>query len=417
MEFVLPNGYGLAGYVPYSLEDQDFASQRKPSENEDEFWMHQALVRAMSQVGLAAPNPTVGCVLVKDGQLIAGGATEEFGGLHGEMVALGQVANKEDLIGATCYVTLEPCSHYGKQPPCVEQLIKSQISRCVIGLKDPYPDVNGQGIKKLREAGIEVKLGVLARALSAWHLPFLFRIHNKRPMIVGKWAQTLDGCLADDRGVSQWITGTKARLHTHFLRQRYDTIMVGVGTILHDIPSLNVRDSARKVNRSPIKIIYDPKGVLHEQDLPCQEKLKAKTFAGEKTIYAGPFKKGSWLSKLRGVSIVGIEKKLGPEFFQHVAVAYQNLTQKTLESVMVEGGARLLSSLISQDLFDAYHIFQRPSFLGKSRYSLERDLGHSYHALGDKLDLHLLSCQNLGQDLLIDAINYRTLKCLEDLGI
>ncbi len=409
MDFVLANGYGLGGYVPFSLVRQKYITQGKLGENKDEFWMHQALLRAMENIGLAAPNPTVGCVFVKDNQLLASGATQEFGGLHGERVALHQVKDRSTLEGATCYVTLEPCSHYGKQPPCVELLIECKISRCVIGLKDPYPAVNGQSIRKLRESGITVEVGILSQELTAWHFPFLFQQQFRRPLIVGKWAQTLDGCLADGKGVSQWITGKEARLHTHYLRQKYDAIMVGVGTILHDFPSLNARDSMHAINRSPIKIIYDPKGVLHQQNSEVQQRVKAKTLSGETTIYSGPFQKNSWLNKEASVSALIMTETLSASFFRAVAEVYQKVTNKLLQSVMVEGGASVLSQLISKDLMDVYHIFQRPSFLGKSKFILQRDLGQKYQALDQKLDLHLVNTHVLGQDVLIDAISRRCL--------
>ena len=291
-----PNEFGMGAWVPASYGHCPKEAQVK----DDEWWMMVALQEAQTFTGGASPNPTVGCVIVKDESIIARGVTETFGGRHGEKVAADSVRT-ESLQGSTAYVTLEPCSHQGKQAPCAPMLVKLGITRCVIGIQDPFDKVDGGGIKILQDAGVEVRLGILADACRAWHLDFLFHCAYKRPLILAKWAQSLDGQLADDDNQSKWITGAEARAYTHLLRQKCDGIMVGAGTILADKPSLDVRDCKPRIHRSPVKIIIDHKGKLLEAAQRDQEQIQAKTLGQGVTIYCGPNIQGSFLDKSTAV--------------------------------------------------------------------------------------------------------------------
>ena len=396
---VKDNGYGFGGFIPSTYSGR----QAYYTEASDEFWMHEAFLASMLEVGKAAPNPTVGCAVVKNGKLLARGATEHFGGRHGERVALSQVSD-EDLVGSTVYVTLEPCSHHGKQPPCAELLVEKKISRCVIALKDPFHKVDGKGISLLKENGIEVTEGVLEQEALAWHLPFLFQNHFKRPLLFGKWAQTLDGHLADDAGHSKWITGKEARAYTHFLRQKFDAIMVGASTVIADLPSLDVRDCQPVINRSPIKVILDPKGMLLSVDSKTQETLKIKTFAKGKVIYCGPDSSGSWLDD--STHSILLESYLDTGSLELISREYKQVSGKDLQSILVEGGASVLNSLIKADLLDAYSIFQRPSLLGGQAHRIGDGLQMQGRAkLDQKLDLNLLNCFMLGQDIVLECMS------------
>lgn len=208
----------------------------------DEFYMSRALELAERGVGAVNPNPLVGCVLVRDGKVIGEGWHTAFGKLHAEREALADCrARGEDPRGATAYVTLEPCCHYGKTPPCTEGLIEAGVVRVVVGAPDPNPQVAGRGCAALRAAGIEVTEGVLLDACQAVNRVFFHYITHKRPYVIAKYAMTLDGKITTRTGASKWITGAAARQRVHEDRNRYAAIMVGVGTVLADDPLLTCR--------------------------------------------------------------------------------------------------------------------------------------------------------------------------------
>ena len=218
--------------------------------NQDEKWMAQALSLAERGAGKTDPNPLVGAVIVRDGQLLGQGWHRAWGGLHAEREALADC--REDPRGATAYVTLEPCCHWGKTPPCTEALIEAGIS--VVGVRDPNPLVAGKGISQLRAAGIQVDEGVLEKECQALNRPFFHFIRTGRPYLVLKYAMTLDGKIATRTGASRWITDPEARQRVHQDRNRYTAILVGVGTVLADDPQLTCRLPG---GRDPVRVICD----------------------------------------------------------------------------------------------------------------------------------------------------------------
>jgi diaminohydroxyphosphoribosylaminopyrimidine deaminase/5-amino-6-(5-phosphoribosylamino)uracil reductase len=235
------------------------------------------------------------------------------------------------LEGVTAYVTLEPCSHFGFQPPCVELFLNSGIQRIVIAAQDPDARVNGRGIERLRSHGIQVEVGILENEAKAFLFPFFFQAVSRKPAWIAKWAQTPNGFLADDNGHSKWITNEKSRAYTHWLRQKYDVIVIGAETYLKDLPKLTSRDSAPPHHRSPIPVIFDPKAKLSPHTLPSH-------FV-------------HWTSE-------GQNPQTPAELilnFKNFVDAYP--FDKPLQSVMVEGGAALLNLLLDQDLIDAIHQF------------------------------------------------------------
>lgn len=393
--------FGFGGWIAASYGEY---SNPFPM-NSDEYWMAEAFSESVKEMGKSSPNPNVGCAVVKGGSLLAKGATEAYGGLHGERLAFSMLDDQQ-IKGATIYVTLEPCSHHGKQPPCAELLVEKNIARCVIAMKDPFAEVDGKGIKLLKENGIEVTVGVLEEEARSWHLPFLFSLQENRPLMIAKWAQTLDGHLADDQDCSQWITGPEARSYTHALRQKFDCIMVGSQTVLRDVPSLDARDCNLPIHRSPIKIIIDPKGDLLNCDTSLQEKLSEKTFAKEASIYCGPSIKGSWLQSCAGkVAYVPLEGYLNHNTLREMSKSYMSLRSLALQSILVEGGASLLNRLIEDDLVDAYSIFQRPSFLGASKNRIGQRPKAGSRALSELQGIHLLGTTKLGQDLVMEGLS------------
>ena len=225
----------------------------------DEYFMAIAILISHSNISMASPNPCVGCVVVKDQKIISYGVTEKYGGLHAEKVALSKLSDAE-IKTATIFTTLEPCSHHGKQPPCTDLIISKKISRVVISIIDPDPLVNGDGHKKLIENGIEVKTDVLNEATKKLLAPFLANRTNKKIVFIGKWAQSVDGCLCDNTGSSKWISSTESRRYTHWLRSKYDSIMIGANTLIADAPALNIRENFgfTQLQSNPVRIVVDP---------------------------------------------------------------------------------------------------------------------------------------------------------------
>ncbi len=217
-------------------------------------WMRLALSLAERGLGTTWPNPSVGCVLVKDGAPVGIGWTQPGGRPHAETMALQQAG--EAACGATAYVTLEPCAHHGHTPPCVEALIAAGIAEVVVAVEDPDPRVSGKGLARLREAGLRVTTGVMEQEAAALNAGFFLRVREHRPFVSVKCATSLDGRVATSSGESQWITGAAARRHAHGLRARYDAILVGVGTVLADDPLLTCRLPGL-VDRSPVRVVLD----------------------------------------------------------------------------------------------------------------------------------------------------------------
>lgn len=259
----------MGGVVARTLPghgENDFLIPDSISSTEEK-WMSLALLEAMNGIGWASPNPAVGCVIVKDDQIIARGFTQQFGGKHAERMAFESLQKNfalEQLSNLHVYVTLEPCSHTGKQPPCVELLLHPSVQKVFIGCSDPNPLVAGNGIKLLRDSGKSVIMNVLKNEVEAWHFPFLHFHRSKTPLWVAKWAENEEGLLADSEGNSKWITNATSRAYTHWLRQKYDVILVGARTWLRDNPRLNVRDCAKPHRRNPVILIHDPKKIIPE---------------------------------------------------------------------------------------------------------------------------------------------------------
>lgn len=333
MAFSSLPGWTMGGFLPLTLSRELASGITYPTKftNEDEKWMFVALIEGMKGCGISNPNPSVGCVIVKNGKQISSGATEAYKKRHAERVAIDALPAGTDLSQATAYITLEPCSHQGQQPPCVDLLLEKKIGRVVIASTDPNPKVDGAGIKQLREAGIPVTLGVLQKEANLWHFPFRAYHRLKRPILIGKWAQTPNGLLAGDDGKQVWITGPTSRAYGHWLRQKYDAVVVGAGTYLKDKPSLTVRDCRTPILRQPMRVIIDPKGRIKDSE---------------------------------GIHV------LRPRFEDLVEEVQKWFQGKQVQSVFVEGGPTLLRLFLEKKAFDALHIFTGKTALMGSRYAL-----------------------------------------------
>ncbi len=292
--------------------------------------------------GTCWPNPSVGCVVVRDGRIVGRGWTQPGGRPHAEPLALTQAG--EAARGATAYVSLEPCSHYGETPPCAEALIEAGVARVVSAIEDSDPRVAGQGFAMLREAGIEVTTGVLAEQAARDHAGFFLKTEQGRPFVTLKMASSFDGRIATETGHSQWITGPNARRAVHAMRARHDAVMVGAGTARADDPSLTVRDLG--VQHQPVRVV-----VSRHLDLPLMGQLARTASDIPVWLCHGPHPDPERARAWEGLGARLIPCALDGH---HVDAAdlLQQLGQAGLTRVFCEGGSALAASLLKGDLVD-----------------------------------------------------------------
>lgn len=304
--------------------------------------MREALRLGRSAMGSAWPNPAVGCVIVAGDQIVGRGATAPGGRPHAEPQALAEAGAAAR--GATAYVTLEPCAHHGKTPPCAEALIKAGVARVVVAVGDSDPRVSGRGIEMLRKAGIEVVQGVLEDEARTDLAGFFFRIEEGRPWVTLKLASSFDGRIATASGHSQWITGPEARQRVHEFRARHDAVMVGAGTARADNPMLTVR--GLDVPRQPVRVV-----VSRRLDVPLMSEL-ART-AGEVPVWMchGPDADRSLREAWQGLGAELVECRLHGRQLE-IGSVLQALGERGLTRVFCEGGGALAASLLSAGLVD-----------------------------------------------------------------
>jgi len=296
-------------------------------------YMKEAIRLADQHVGNTGENPSVGCVIVKDGEVIATGVTALGGRPHAETIALEQAG--ERAAGADIYLTLEPCSHYGKTPPCVDRLIAASVGRVIVACLDPNPLVNGSGIAKLRARGIEVREGVLREEASKLIEGFRMRVTHYRPLVTLKMASSLDGKIATKNYQSKWLTSLGSRDYGHYLRSRHDAILVGSNTVLHDDPMLDCRLPGKE-HLSPIRIVLD-----RFLSISLASRLVQSARQIPLIIYSlkGSEEKGKELEE-EGVRIIYLEE-LNPEGI------LKSLASLGINSVLVEGGGKIYSSFLA----------------------------------------------------------------------
>lgn len=303
---------------------------------EDENYMGRALQLAQYGIGAVSPNPLVGCVIVHNDKIIGEGWHRKFGEAHAEVNAVASVENHDLFQEATAYVTLEPCSHFGKTPPCSDLLIDKGFKKVVVGCQDPNPKVAGKGIQKLIDAGIEVVTGVLEKECISINRRFFTSISEKRPYIILKWAQTSDGYIAREDFSSKWISNPLSRQIVHKMRAEEDAILIGKNTALYDNPKLDVRDW---IGKDPLRIIVD-------RNLKLPRNLNVFK-DGKPTIYYNTLEE-----KKSGETI--FVKLYGYDFLKQL---FEDLHQKGIQSVLVEGGATILNEVIRQGLWDEAFVF------------------------------------------------------------
>ncbi|WP_296732228.1 bifunctional diaminohydroxyphosphoribosylaminopyrimidine deaminase/5-amino-6-(5-phosphoribosylamino)uracil reductase RibD [Anaerovibrio sp.] len=357
---------------------------------QDELFMREALRVARNAAGRTSPNPLVGAVIVRDGRIIAQGWHRKAGTPHAEIHALNMAG--ELARGATVYVTLEPCSHYGRTGPCAKALVEAGVARVVIAMTDPNPKVAGNGIKILEDAGIQVETGVLREEAVKLNEVFLKWITEKMPFVVMKTAMSLDGKIATATGQSQWITNEKSREYTHLLRDTYDGIMVGINTAIKDNPSLTTRLKDRP-GKHPVRIVVDSKGRL-----PLDSKLV--TDGAAKTIVAvsGLANTGT----VQALESAGVEVIVAGDERVDLRELMLRLAQKDICSVLVEGGGQLNYSLLEQGLVDKVYAFIAPKLIG-GRDALTPVEGEGFAELSRAVSLTDVETELIAGDILITA--------------
>lgn len=309
----------------------------------DEKYIQRAMELGQLGLGHVSPNPLVGCVIIHDDAIIGEGWHQQYGAAHAEVNAINSVQNKSLLGQSTVYVNLEPCAHTGKTPPCSDLLVKSKVKRVVIANEDPNPLVNGKGIRKLLDANIEVALGVSAAAGSQLNRRFFTFMHNKRPFVILKWAQTADGFLARENFDSKWISNEYSRQLVHKWRAEEDAVLVGFNTAANDNPQLTVRDWK---GRNPLRIVLDSQLQLNRslhlfdqtQETICYNLLKNE--------------------ELPNLTFIKVEKE------NWVDGLLTNLYERKIQSVIVEGGAKTLNLFLRTGQWDEARIFTSSKTFG-----------------------------------------------------
>jgi len=360
---------------------------------DDEFWMRRALRLARKAVGWTSPNPPVGAVIVKNGALIAEGYHEGAGKPHAEAVALTKAGKEAE--GATLYVTLEPCDHYGRTPPCTQAIIAAKVKRVVVGTVDPNPIVNGRGVARLKEAGIEVTVGVLESEAKELIAPFAKFITRQIPFVTLKLAMSADGKIATRAGESKWLTGELARRFAHKLRHEHDAVMVGVGTVLTDDPQLNVRLVRGKV-KQPIRVVVDSQG----RTPPSARVIRS---AGSPCIIAttgrAPTER---IEQLRREGAEVWVLPADPNGRVDLSELLRRLAQRGVVSVLVEGGSELAWSFLKRRLIDRVILFIAPLLIG-GRDAVPAIGGEGFEKLSDAVRLSEIKFRKLGDDFVLMA--------------
>jgi diaminohydroxyphosphoribosylaminopyrimidine deaminase / 5-amino-6-(5-phosphoribosylamino)uracil reductase len=360
----------------------------------DHAWMARALEVAARGLGLTSPNPAVGAVLVRDGALVGEGAHLRAGGPHAEVAALAQAGDAAR--GATCYVTLEPCAHHGRTPPCVEALIAAGVARVVAACQDPNPRVNGRGLATLAAAGLAVTVGVAEAEARAINRAFFTRVTTGRPHVTLKAAMTLDGKIAAWDGASRWITGEAARREGHRLRFLADAILVGIGTVLHDDPALTIRlpDVPPK---EPLRVVVDSR----LRTPPTAQILRVGSPA--RTIVAGAAPEPRRRAQaLRSLGVQVLELPRAPESRRvGLPALLARLAELDVVGVLAEGGAEIGAGLLDAGLVDRVAFFIAPRLLGGR--SAPGPLGGVGRALKDAVSLTGVTYRQIGEDVLIEG--------------
>lgn len=356
-------------------------------------YVQRALDLAKKGRGFTNPNPLVGAVIVKDSRIIGEGYHERYGGPHAEINAFNNAV--EDVFGATMYVTLEPCSHHGKTPPCAEAIVKKGIRKVVIGMRDPNPLVSGRGIAMLKAAGIEVEVGVLEQEGRILNEIFLKYITTNLPFVIMKTAMTLDGKIATRTNASRWITGEQSREYVHELRNKVSGIMVGIGTVLADDPSLTTR-LKEGGGRDPVRIIVDSGARIPLLAKVLNLDSAAKTYIAV-TERAGAEKTSSLLEK--GAEVIIVQSKDDRVGLKELM---RELGRRNIDSILLEGGSELNYAALEAGIVDKVCSFIAPKIIGGC--TAKTPVGGEGRALMEEaIRLEYVETHLMGEDIMIEG--------------
>ena len=357
--------------------------------SDDTAHMARALQLAARGRYSARPNPMVGCVLVNDGDIVGEGWHERAGEPHAEINALREAGEKAR--GAVAYVSLEPCAHHGKTPPCAMALIEAGVSKVIAAMPDPFEEVSGRGLEMLNASGIEATAGLMQSAAEALNAGFISRVTRGRPFVRLKIAASLDGAIAMESGESQWITGPEARADVQELRARSGAIMTGIGTVVADDPSLNVRfPEFDTVGEQPLRVVLDSR-------MRMPRNARMLTLPGETLVCHTAGHDGTELSEA-GASV--------QEFGAHgdivnVFEVLAALAEREINDVLVEAGPRLAGYLLQKDLIDELVIYQSPHIMGSNTRGMFTT--PTWSALADRRTLDITDTRRVGSDTRITA--------------
>ena len=349
--------------------------------------MRRAINLAKTRKGLTHPNPTVGCVIVKNSKIVGEGVHWRAGMPHAEVEALKRV--RENAKDSTVYVTLEPCAHYGRTPPCSLALLQAKVKRVVVATTDPNPKVAGKGIEILRRGGVKVDVGLLEKEAKKLNEDFFWWITKKIPFVVLKIAQTLDGFIATSDGSSKWITSERSRNFVHLLRCRSSAILVGVGTVLKDNPRLTVRNVP--CERQPLRVILD----THLRT-PLEAHITDTTEAPTLIFTASEDLERIRAFERKGIEIVKVPAEGGHLDLKEVL---RILGKREVVSLLVEGGAKVFGTFFKQKLFNKLYTFIAPKVFGKGIPPFE-GFGVENPDLSEVLKLESLT--RFGEDILAE---------------
>ncbi len=364
----------------------------------DHAFMARALQLAARAMNTTTPNPRVGCVLVRDGQLIGEGYTQPAGRNHAEIQALLDARSRpggDGAFGATAYVSLEPCCHHGRTPPCADALIEAGVARVVAAMQDPNPQVAGQGLARLRAAGIEIRCGLMEAEARELNTGFVSRMTRGRPWLRLKLATSLDGKTALDNGASQWITGPAARADGHRWRARACAILTGIGTVRDDDPRLTVRiderDDHEGTPRQPLKVIVDSR---------LETPLEARVLAGGQVLIAAASGDPEKIAALRtrGAEVVLLPNPRGKV---DLAALFEELARRGINEVHGEAGFKLNGSLLREGLVDELLLYLAPTLLGDAARGMFNV--PELTDLSARRDLQIIDLRRLGDDIRIVA--------------
>lgn len=356
-------------------------------------YMKRALELAKKGTGYTSPNPLVGAVIVKDDRIIGEGYHERYGSHHAEVNAF--INATEDVEGATMYVTLEPCSHYGKTPPCANKIVEKKIKKVVIGLLDPNPLVSGKGIEILRKNSIEVVTGVMEQEGKKLNEIFLKYITTKLPYVILKTAMTLDGKIAAYTGDSKWITNEESRAFVHQLRHRVSGIMAGIGTILADDPMLNTRLKDAK-GKDPHRIIVDSNART-----PLTARILNMESDADTIIAVSEQADKEKVERLKnkGAIVLGIPIKEGGLDLNHLM---KELGERKIDSILLEGGGTLNYSALEAGIVDKVYSFIAPKIIGGSEAKTPVE-GKGKAYVKDAVVIENIELQRFGGDIMIEG--------------